>query len=468
VSAGEELSTSYSELGHDWPALERELDLPGPLRPYQWEGVSFLYRSGAALLADEMGLGKTVQTAVALALALRNPGVDRALVVAPASLILNWQRELERWAPSLVVRRVTGDDGDRAAFYQLPIEVLIASYEQVRADAVERIPADTFDVVVLDEAQRIKNRESRTALACRLLPRRRAWALSATPLENSRDDLESVFGFLSPGLVKSPMSREEVFAKIGPHLLRRRKADVLSDLPPIIGQDMVLDLTADQRDAYDAVWASRSETLSGEPRPISTAALFGLITRLKQICNFEPESESSSKLEALETLLEGISDDGGKILVFSQYVETLKWLARRIRDVPHNLYHGGLSQDERDDVVRRFETESGARMLLVSLRAGGLGLNLQAADLVVLFDRWWNPAVEVQAIHRAHRFGRKAPLHVVKFLVADTIEERINTILETKQALFDHYVEQAPGADVPVLTRAELLRALDLRPSEVN
>src|SRR5207249_8910436 len=138
-----------------------------------------------------------------------------------------------------------------------------------------------------------------------------------------------------------------LFTKISPHLLRRRKADVLSDLPPVIVQDMVLDLTGDQREAYDAVWVSRTETLSGEPRPISTAALFGLITRLKQICNFESESDNSSKLEALETLLEGISDEAGKILVFSQYVETLKWLARKVHDMPHDLYHGGLSQDER-------------------------------------------------------------------------------------------------------------------------
>lgn len=461
-------AADYRELRHDWPALERELDLPAPLRPYQWEGVSFLYRSRAALLADEMGLGKTVEASVALALALKNPGVDRALVVAPASLVLNWQRELDRWAPSLVVRRVMGDDGDRAAFYQLPIQVLVASYEQVRADAVERIPADAFDIVILDEAQRIKNRESRTALACRLLPRHRAWALSATPLENSRDDLESVFGFLAPGLMKPLMPRDEIFAKIGPHFLRRRKADVLGDLPPVIIQDMVLDLTADQREAYDVAWASRTETLSGDPRPVSTAVLFGLITRLKQICNFEPESGKSAKLEALETLLEGISDDSGKVLVFSQYVETLKWLAEKVGDVPHEIYHGGLSQERRDEVVRQFEDEPGPRILLVSLRAGGLGLNLQAADLVVVFDRWWNPAVEIQAIHRAHRFGRKTPLHVVRFLVADTVEERINSILEAKQALFDHYVEQAPGAEVSPLTRAELLRALDLRPSEVN
>lgn len=464
----DQVNPAYADLGRDWPALERQLGLPAPLRPYQWEGVSFLYRSTAALLADEMGLGKTVQTSVALALALRDPGVDRALVVAPTSLVLNWQRELERWAPSLVVRRVLGDDADRSAFYQLPIEVLVASYEQIRQDALERIPGNAFDIVVLDEAQRIKNRESRTALACRLLPRGRAWALSATPLENSRDDLESVFGFLAPGLLKPLMTREEILANASPHLLRRRKTDVLGDLPPVIVQDMVLDLTAEQRDAYDVLWASRFETLSGEPKPVSTAALFGLITRLKQICNVEPENGTSAKLEALATLLEGVSENGEKVIVFSQYVETLKWLAGELGAMPSEIYHGELSQEERDEVVRRFEGESGPRQLLVSLRAGGLGLNLQAADLVVLFDRWWNPAVEVQAIHRAHRFGRKAPLHAVRFLVADSIEERINDILEAKQVLFEQYVEQAPGAEVRLLTRAELLRVLDLRPSEVN
>jgi len=444
-----------------------EPDLPAPLRAYQWAGVSFLFRSEGALLADEMGLGKTVQAAVALALALRTPDISRALVVAPASLTLNWERELSRWAPRLTVRRVVGGDNERASAYQLPIPVLVASYEQIRVDALDRIPHGTFDLVLLDEAQRIKNRDSRTAFACRLLSRRVSWALTGTPLENSRSDLESVFSFVRPGLLSKMMSKEEMFAKLEPHLLRRKKAEVLADLPPVIIQDLIIDLTDEQQAAYDATWGDRVETLAEEPRPVSTTALFAVLTKLKQICNFDSRTNRSSKVDALRILLESLYEPTDKVIVFSQYVETLKWLSRQLRGIPHDLFYGGLDAQARDDIVTRFEASPGPRILLMSLRAGGVGLNLQAASVVVLFDRWWNPAVELQAIYRAHRFDRSQPLHVLRFVVHNTVEERINEILESKQALFDEYIEEAPSAEVKILTRGELLRVLDLRQEEV-
>jgi SNF2 family DNA or RNA helicase len=341
---------------------EQMLDLDEALRPYQREGVSFLFRSESAFLADEMGLGKTVQALTALRLLLRQPNVNRALIVAPASLTLNWQRECERWAPELVVRRLQGPQVDRLAYYQLPIQVLIASYEQISLDALDRIPDNTFDVVILDEAQRIKNYSSRTALACRLLPRHVAWALTGTPIENARADIESIFAFVRPGLI--------------------------------------------------------------------------------------------------EAMLESASAAGSKVLVFSQYVETLKWLAEAVDAVPTAIYSGKQPTGERDDVLTAFEQGDGSRALLMSLRAGGVGLNIPSADLVVLFDRWWNPAVEAQAVNRAHRLGRTTPLHVVRFLVRDSIEERIDEILSAKQELFDDYVEAVDVPDIPALTRNDLIHAL--------
>lgn len=445
-----------------------DLGLPASLREYQWQGVSFLYRNEGALLADEMGLGKTVQAAVALTLTLRSPQITRALIVTPASLTLNWERELERWAPALVVRRVLGSDDDRSALYSLPIDVLIASYEQIRNDALDRIPDGTFDVVILDEAQRIKNRNSRTAFACRLLSRERSWALTATPLENSRADLESVVEFIKPGLIQRKMTKTEVFKRLEPYILRRRKAEVMKDLPPVIIQDLPIDLGVEQKASYDEVWYSRTDAIQDASKPVSTAALFAVLTKLKQKCNFDSESGASAKLEALLTLLESVVGPNDKVILFSQYVETLRWLTDRLGDIPYEIYHGGLGADERDVIVQRFEKEPGPRILLMSLRAGGIGLNLQAASLVVLFDRWWNPAVEIQAIYRAHRFDRSRPLHVVRFLVNDTVEEQIDQILKTKQALFEEYVEQAPSAEVHLLTRGDLMRILALQTSEIN
>ena len=445
-----------------------ELDLPFPLRPYQWVGINFLTQCQSAMLADEMGLGKTVQAAIALRLVLRLPGSDRALIITPSSLRLNWERELSRWASNLVVRRLQGGSEDRAATYRLPIPVLLTSYEQIRADARTLDLDIHFDVVILDEAQRIKNSDSATALACRLLPRTHAWVLTGTPLENTADDLLSIFGFLKPGLMRAGMSTPELHDRMQKHFLRRRKGDVLPDLPPLIIQDLPLELLGAQRESYDQAWDSRKHLACADGVPVSEAHLLALITKLKQLCNFDPVSGESVKLDSLQLILESLFAPTDKIIVFSQYVETLKWISQRLDDFPHDLFHGQLSESARDRVLLRFESEPGPRALLMSLAAGGVGLNLQAASAVVLFDRWWNPAVEDQAIQRAHRFGRDRPLHVFRFLVSDSIEERIAAVLRDKQMLFDRYVEQAESAVVRVFSRNELRRLLDLTALDVD
>ena len=440
------------------------LGVPGKLHDYQWEGVAFLCRSRAALLADEMGLGKTIQAAVALALTLnaRNE-MTRALVVAPAALTTNWITELAAWAPSLTVRRVHGNPREREAFYLLPIPVLVGSYEQIRQDGLDRIPADTFDLVVLDEAQRIKNRHSATALACRLLPRKYSWALSATPLENNASDLASILGFLDPSIYPD-LSGLQLSARLQAMMLRRRKAEVRRELPPVIVQDLRLELAPTQRVRYDALWTGRYRAVAAGVEDAGVV-LLSLITRLKIVCNFDMEADESSKLDALSDLCEA-AGPRARILVFSQFVETLKWISDRIA-MPSDLLTGSMSGIERQAAMDQFKMESAPRALFVSLRAGGVGLNLGEATHVVVFDRWWNPAVEVQAIYRAHRFDREEPLHVVRFLVADTIEERIAAILDRKAGVFDDVVESAEttGANFTV---QELMQILELTAKDVR
>lgn len=437
-------------------AAER-VGVPVPLHEYQWEGVSFLYRSHGALLADEMGLGKTVQAVVAMALLLdgRNE-VDRVLVVAPASLTLNWMAELSAWAPQLPARRLEGDADDRVALYMLPIPVLVGSYEQLRMDGLDRIPRDAFDLVVLDEAQRIKERDSVTSLACRLLPRSRSWALSATPLENRLEDIKTILGFLDPAFGPD-RHRRDVARRLEVSMLRRRKSDVRGELPPVILQDIRLDLGVEQRRRYDALWGTRDSYVRGG-QDLATA-MFGLITRLKVICNRDEESGTSTKLEALETVIES-AGESARIIVFSQFVKTLEWISGRLA-VTHERLVGSMDMRAREAAMDRFRSGMTPRALLVSLRAGGVGLNLGEATHIVLFDRWWNPAVENQAIYRAHRFDRDDPLHVVRFVVRESIEERIADILEEKAELFDDIVErpQAKGAG---FGRAELERILGM------
>jgi len=447
--------------------LEKDLNLPNPLRPYQWQGVHFLLNQGSGLVADEMGLGKTVQAAVALSLLLPSCERGRALVVVPASLRLNWERELSNWAPNLSVRRLQGDAEDRFALYRLPINVLIGSYEQIRDDALVLSSEVRFDVVILDEAQRIKNVDSDTALACRILQRDRSWALTGTPIENVVEDLVSIYRFVFPTLLNLAMSRPAMHERMKPFFVRRRKHDVLPELPPIIVQDMPLELTVQQREAYDQIWMSRHKRASAGAQGVSETVLFALLTKLKQLCNFDPESGESAKWEALKLIVEGLSLPEDKLIVFSQYVETLQWISSRLDTrVPHEVFRGGLREDAKEAVIKRFKQETGPRVLLMSLRAGGVGLNLQEASSVLLFDRWWNPAIEEQAIHRAHRFGREKVLHVFRFLVVDSVEERIAEVLERKQALFEQYVESAESASMPVLSRDELMQILELTKSE--
>ncbi len=444
---------------------ERQLRVPDVLHDYQWEGIAFLYRSRSALLADEMGLGKTVQAAVAMALLLNGRNeVRRVLIVVPSSLMTNWMTELATWAPSLTVRRVQGTASAREAFYLLPIPVLVGSYEQIRSDGLDRIPMNTFDLVVLDEAQRIKNKNSATALACRILSRKRAWALSATPLENDENDVVSIMKFLNPPFEES-QNQTRLVEKLGSLMLRRRKSEVRAELPPVIIQDLQLDLSKNQRERYDEIWAHRTDaTGEGAASGNIGVILLGLITRLKIICNLDEVTNTSSKLDALQTISES-AGKSAKILVFSQFVKTLRWLSERI-DMPHDLLTGSMSMTEREEVIDRFQTGEAPRMLLISLRAGGVGLNLGKASHVVVFDRWWNPAVEIQAIYRAHRFDRDEPLHVVRFLIKDSVEERIADILEEKENLFEEVIESTPTA-THRFTKKELMQILEIPKAQI-
>ena len=436
------------------------LELPDQLREYQRKGVAFLLARDSALLSDEMGLGKTVQVIVAVKLLMLSGNADRVLVVVPRALQSNWQHEFQKWAPELLVRRVAGNKKNRLSFYYLPLPVIIATYEQILHDSADLDQCSVFDAVVLDEAQRIKNIASSTSVSCRGIRRIRSWALTGTPVENTPDDLVSLFAFVRRGLLSIGGPEDEIRKRIRPYFLRRTKDEVLPSLPPIIVQNMELELRCHQRSAYLNAWKRRTETLGSA----SYTHLLALITLLKQLCNFEPKSGESVKLEALVFLLQNLSQPADKVIVFSQYVKTLRWISAQLGEFSHRLFHGGQDDKERELTLAWFRTVRKRSALLMSLKSGGVGLNLQVASMVVLFDRWWNPAVEQQAIHRAHRFGRSRPLHVVRFLVTNTIEERIIRILRKKSHLFDRYVEQAESSNVVPLTKNELRTILQLPP----
>ena len=432
------------------------------VRQYQWEGMRFLLNSGHALLADEMGLGKTPQALLAAQLLKASGRADRILVVAPTSVCLNWELETRRWTPMLRARRLQGGLEDRRAQLTLPFNLWIASYEQIQRDIDFVRSRPRYDLVVLDEAQRIKNRSARLAISCCRIPRERSWALTGTPIENRADDMRSIFEFAQSGLLDGATSGREIRDRIRPYFLRRTKQEVLPELPPIIAQTIWLDMGPNQRDSYTEVWGEARSGYRKGQGSMSNASIFGRISALKQICNFDPRTGESSKLEALREILDEVDAQGTKILVFSQYVETLREIQRRLPYSKVHMFHGGLSQVARESVVRDFEEKCGPQIMLCSLRAAGVGINLNSAETVILFDRWWNPALESQAVSRAHRFGKQGSLHVVRFAVRRSVEERVERILERKKLLFQEFVEELADNSPHKPSRGELLEILGM------
>jgi SNF2 family DNA or RNA helicase len=422
----------------------RQVSLPFQPYPYQVQGIAFLMPRHAALLADEMGLGKTVQVIVALRLLLQAGLVRRALVVCPKPLVINWSRELRTWAPDVPFEVIGGDtEARRAAWRVSNCPLKLVNYELLTRDAAEAADEPVrFDVVVLDEAQRIKNRESKTAQAVRGLRRERSWAMTGTPIENRMEDLVNIFAFLDPDRIPPATPARQLPALTSDCILRRTKEEVATDMPPRIIRDAYPELTPAQRDAYDLAEKEGVIHLNALGETLTVQHVFELVLRLKQICNFDPRTGSSAKLEQLLADMQEVAESGRKAIVFSQWVEPLEVLARHLRPFGPLLYHGGVPHRDRQPILDRFRTDPDRQVLLMSYGTGSVGLNLQFANYVFLFDRWWNPAVEDQAINRAHRLGQKSPVFVTRFITPGTIEGRIAEVLEKKRQLFNELIEQ--------------------------
>lgn len=426
--------------------------------PYQLEGVAFLYPRHAAILADEMGLGKTMQAITAIRLLLHAGEVRSVLLVCPKPLVSNWRREFHLWAPELPIVVVEGDQTRRRWQWQLSdTPVKIANYELLHRDRdLLTAPDMHFDLVVLDESQRVKNRSSTTSHIVRSISRRRNWALTGTPVENSPEDLVGIFEFLSPGYLHSDMKPRRMGKLASDYVLRRTKDKVLTELPPKMFRDADITLTSEQRETYRLAEEEGVLRLTEMGEAATIQHVFELVLRLKQICNFDPATGASAKLERLAVDLEEIAASGQKALIFSQWVGTLDELGRRLKHHHPLAYHGGVPARRRDEVLREFKENSARRLLLMSYGAGSVGLNLQFARYVFLFDRWWNPAVEDQAINRVHRIGAAGPVTITRFLAAATIEERINEILEEKREIFDTIFSDARPHRHGGLTREEI------------
>ncbi|MFD4444226.1 SNF2-related protein [Nocardia sp. NPDC058519] len=452
--------------------------LKAQLRPYQERGLSWLATMSrlncGAILADDMGLGKTVQV-LALLVHEREvePGTGPTLLVCPMSVVGNWQRETQRFAPDLRVLVHHGPGrlvGAEFAAAVADSDLVITTYALLARD-VTLLSEQRWERIVLDEAQHIKNAVTRQARAARALTARHRLALTGTPVENRLEELRALFDFAMPKLLGSPQSFRAKFAVpiererdqqaidrlrliTDPFVLRRLKTDptVISDLPEKLEMTVRANLTVEQAALYQAVVDDMLEKLKDAKGMARKGAVLGALTRLKQVCNHPAHylgdgspilrrgGHRSGKLALVEDVLDAVLADGEKALLFTQFREfgdlILPYLTERF-GTPIPFLHGGVAKQRRDDMVTGFQGGNGPPLMLLSLKAGGTGLNLTAANHVIHLDRWWNPAVENQATDRAFRIGQQRAVQVRKLVCVDTIEERIDEMINGKKQLAD-------------------------------
>ncbi|MFF3346867.1 SNF2-related protein [Streptomyces sp. NPDC002779] len=467
--------------------------LAATLRDYQRRGLNWLARTTSSglgcCLADDMGLGKTI-TLIALHLHRQTDDASAGptLVVCPTSLMGNWQREIEKFAPGTPVRRFHGARRDLDALADG--EFVLTTYGTMRLDT-PRLAEVPWGLVVADEAQHVKNPYSATARALRSIGARARVALTGTPVENNLSELWAILDWTTPGLLgrlgtfrtryaqsvesgQDPAAAERLARLVRPFLLRRRKSDpgIAPELPPKTETDRAVSLTKEQAGLYEAVVRETLVEIAAADSMARRGLIVKLLTGLKQICNHpaqylkeeRPEiAGRSGKLELLDELLDTILSEGAGVLVFTQYVRMGRLIEQHLaaRGVPSQFLHGGTPITEREEQVRWFQ-EGEVPVFLLSLKAAGTGLNLTRAEHVVHYDRWWNPAVEAQATDRAYRIGQTRPVQVHRLIAEGTIEDRIAEMLIRKKELADA-VLGAGEAALTELSDAELADLVELR-----
>ena len=463
------------------------------LRGYQKEGFYWIktlkHNQFGGILADDMGLGKTLQVITFLWSEFQKsaPGENRrALVITPASLVFNWMNEIERFAPGLPATVVTGDVKERKALIKNAgeLEVLITSYDLLKRDLKAYQNLD-FAVQIIDEAQYIKNHGTQVAKAVKEIRSEFRLALTGTPVENRLSELWSIFDFLMPGFLYSyekfrkeielpavqysnSDAMERLQKMIRPFVLRRLKRDVLKDLPDKLEKDMFSPLESEQKELYEA-HTERLRLMLGMQSDAefrtSKLQILAEITRLRQICCYpglvyERYKGNSSKLEMCMELVQNAVNGGHKLLLFSQFTTMLDVLAVRLKKAKVSFYMltGSTSKEKRAQMVHAFN-EDDTSVFCISLKAGGTGLNLTAADIVIHYDPWWNLAVQNQATDRAHRIGQQNVVSVYRLFMKDTIEERIRALQERKRELADEILS-GEGIGQALISREEVLELL--------
>ena len=422
------------------------LDPPelGKLYPFQFQGVQWLTSRTRGILADDMGLGKTVQAITAMRLLFNCGQLRNALVICPKSLIATWEREFDRWAPELGIAVLTPPSRIRENAWKAVAghrHVILTNYEQLRKipEILRKTPPD---LIVADEVHRLRNRHAQVTAGSFQLEPKQFWGLSGTPLERDIEDLVTLLSLVAPKHFSpndTKLHPSSLRSRARPYILRRRKQDVLEELPAVLDTTEVLELSGAQERAYSA--AVRLHRRAGEK-----GNELALLTRLMALCDIDTKSRESCKLERILQLLERIYEQQEKAVVFSYRLEPLRELKRRIVDQsgPHTavLLVGEMSSEERDRAITHFRNYKQSITLLASSRVGSEGLTLVEANHVFLLNQWWNPSANDQARDRVVRIGQRRKVHIHRFCCRGTIEEALERILESKQELFKDTIER--------------------------
>lgn len=430
-------------------ATEQILPLLLPLRvtddlyPYQRQGVAWLLRRKRALLGDDMGLGKTAQAIAAARRLTRSGVVAWSLVVAPRTLISNWISEITRWAPELTVAKALPLGSIREAQWARLVRrahFVLTSYEQLRAPPSALI-ANPPDLVIADEAHRLRNVGSLSTQGFRKLRASRMWALTGTPLERDAEDLAVLLSLLNSARF-SPEDKSlpttSLRARLRPYLLRRSKANVVRELPPVIDRTEILELSKEQKHAYNA---AIGDYLRDTPR----SSFLPLFNRLRMLCDVDPDSGVSSKLDRVVELVEEIEKVGEKTVVFSYILEPLYCLEERFRhpklSIGSSLITGDISLEQRAQLLDNFKSNDACTVLLASTRIASEGLTLTEANHVIFVNQWWNPSSNFQARDRVVRIGQTKAVNVWSFTCRGTVEEQLERLLGDKSLTFSELVD---------------------------
>jgi superfamily II DNA or RNA helicase len=501
-----------------------QIDVLERLRPYQKSGISFLVDHESALLADEMGTGKTVMAIVALRILFRLGKIRKALVICPVSVLGVWQDHLRDWGSELEFTVVRGTKETRKMDWDYPAHVYVSTYDTIASDflnivkkkkpffcpacsselrfkdkihvsSADELPKfkcpkcgallkdiplkeslvdpeifESFDIVIADEAQYIKNPEADRSRAVKLLRPKIRWALTGTPVENRLEDLASIFAFIKPSYMRAegltPTLAKELMK---PFFLRRLKRDVLSELPAKTKQDIWLELDDDQSQEYERVLAADVSELTRLGEKVTKVHIFAVITRLKRICNFARQKRKSAKTDALMAQLQEIKESGHKAIVFTQWADPygVETLGSLLSPFGASVLRGGMTDHQREEAIAKFRGDPETAVLIATVKTGGIGLTLTEANYVFHFDHWWNPATMWQAEDRVHRPGQERGVNIYSYWMQNTIEERIYQKLQEKGLLFDDVVNGLSEVAInETFTTQEWLEMLGIKTSE--